>query len=58
MRGGCLEDAIDAELVLICGENERRFVFELAQQLDGIRFRMGLNIACKTMVHNGLEQPD
>jgi hypothetical protein len=58
MRGGCLDDVLEAELVLICGENERRFVLELAQQLDSIRFRMGLNLACKTIAHGGLEQSD
>lgn len=58
MRGGALEDVLEAELVLICGEGERRFSLELAQQLDGIRFRMGLNLSCKTIPHNGLENTE
>lgn len=58
MRAGCLEDVLEAELVIFCGENERRFVLELLQQLDNIRFRMGLNITCRTIPHKGIENPD
>jgi hypothetical protein len=57
-RGGCLEDALEAEIVILCTEGERRFMMDLAQQLDSIRFRMGINLTFKTIVHNGLELVD
>lgn len=33
-------------------------MLELAQQLEAIRFRMGLTLTCKIIPHNGLENSE
>jgi hypothetical protein len=58
MRGGALEDVLEAELVLLCAEPERRWMLEVAQQLDEIRFRMGLAIACRTIPFSALDNAE
>lgn len=57
-RNACLDDALEGEIVVLTGEGERGFVGQLVQQIDAVRFRMGINLTFKNIVHNGLEMID